>query len=517
MQTHRGVVNATVFAERYGAKVFTLDAFGEEHRGRTDAYREYWRFYKGEQWKHERPPEEPVVTLNYCKRIVDAQVNFLFKKGFDITIPDNPDTPELEDETGAFVKRRLDDTWRWNKKALVCFELGQTGAVTGDGYVRVSWDPSSKLAPPHPRIEVLPSHFVFPEYGGESGLDRQVMTRCVVVFPRWEEVNRFTFRGSQKKREMVLWYEVWTDESRQVWREDKMVSEDVNWAGEIPIVHIANYPCAGESFGMSDLQPIIDLNREVNEKSTDISDVIQYHGSPVTILRGAKVSQLERGPNRVWSLPADATAENLELSGDLSAAHRYVEGLIKTMYLLAGTPEFALGGDQGGAESGAALALRYLPMLEIRDVKVELYGTGIREINRLALKAWERRDEEFGKKFRELDPMRRYWTDVSFPGPLPRDVSRDLEHAAQRLEMGLSTRLRELRTLGHGESDAAKIIKEADEERQRKAQMEFDVGSFLPGGAGARGGGNPNPKRPDPDRQGEKVSRTAEIEDEQGV
>ena len=66
-------------------------------------------------------------------------------------------------------------------------------------------------------------------------------------------------------------------------------------------------------WGQSDIWDIIPLNRELNEKMTEVSDIINYHAAPVTIITGAKASQLERGPKKVWAgLPKDSQVFNLE-------------------------------------------------------------------------------------------------------------------------------------------------------------------------------------------------------------
>ena len=66
-------------------------------------------------------------------------------------------------------------------------------------------------------------------------------------------------------------------------------------------MHIANKPAASSPWGLADIQNIITLNREYNEKATEISDIINYHTEPVTVITGAKSSSLERGANKIWA------------------------------------------------------------------------------------------------------------------------------------------------------------------------------------------------------------------------
>jgi hypothetical protein len=69
----------------------------------------------------------------------------------------------------------------------------------------------------------------------------------------------------------------------------------------IPVVHIPNIPVSGSPWGLSDAHDIISVNRSYNEISTDIADIINYHAAPVTIVIGAKASNLEKGAKKVWA------------------------------------------------------------------------------------------------------------------------------------------------------------------------------------------------------------------------
>ena len=509
-------IESTIFGFRYGGRVIepSQSAIDEADKARLDRYRKYWNMYKGSHWDTPRgggDPDEKVITLNYSKRITDIMVNFLMKGGFDITVPDDPKTPEDESATRTFVKQKLDDTWRMNDKSLLAFEIGQLGGVTGDCFTRISWEENDPLEGAFPRIEPLPSQYVFPSYGGSDGLNRRRMLRCKIMWPQIEEVLvRTMFRGPKVERKVVWYSEVWTAKKREKWREDKLIEEAVNPFGEIPVVHIPNYPIAGEPFGISDIQTITDLNVELNDKATDISDVINYHGSPITVVIGAKVSTLEKGANRVWGLPPGADIKNLELNGDLSASLNFFNLLRKGIFDLSGTPEAALSGPEHIAgTSGATLAQAYLPLIEQRDVKLELYGRGIRMINRLLLKVWQLKDEKFATKFKDLPKENRFRTQVKFGEPLPRDESVSLDQSVKRIDNGLSTRKLELQRLGHGEADADRIVEEAFEEKKRWAEL--DMGMMSPMQDPEKRSGNPDPKRPDPDSQGDKVSRKSDV------
>ena len=528
----RSFIDSTPFATN-SANVFSLLATAEqEHAQRLTRYRTNWQFYKGRHWDWQRDKSDPFVTVNYSRKFVDVHVNFLMKRGFSVTVPDDPATPAREDEDREFIRHMLDQTWKDNNKGLISIEMAQMGGITGDCFVRVSWDDEPLFGKPHARIDVLPSQFVFPEFGGPVGVDRKKVNSVLVLFPRYETGDVPIRRpyGTPDKRIEVFgerWFknrvEVYDSRGAGTNSLGEPIEVRDNPLGEIPIVHIANYPIAGEFYGMSDLEGLLDLNREFNEKATDISDVISYHGSPVTVISGAKVAQLERGANRIWGLPAEASVKNLELNGNLDASMTYLKLVKAVMHEIGSVPEGVLGSFQATeAMSAAAVALRYMPLIDVRDVKILTYGAGIQRINRLVMKTTSIMDAEFRSQFTSLDKFTRFRSEVVFAPPLPRDESIELDKATTRMESGLTTRRYEQEnTLGLSQSEIEKMEKDRAAEREQDAELEFQLGQKfaeeeepedLGGGFPKESSGNPNPVRPNPDVQGEKRSIAVQLE-----
>lgn len=499
------------------ASVFSLGLVSDvEHSERIRAYHEFWRFYRGKHWAWRRDESEPVVTLNYARRVVDILTHTLFKAGVKITIPDDPMTPGEDTEDRQFVKVALEETWRRNKAPLCLFEIGQMGSVTGDVFVRASWEENDPLEEPYVRLDVIPSGFCFPMFDGPHGPDRKRMSSILLLFPKYVE-DRSLFG---RPRQALKWVgERWTANEVVYYEGDKEVSRRPNSLGEIPVVHIANYPISGEFYGVSDLEGITDINRELNEKATDVSDVVAYQGSPVTIVKGAKLSQLERGPNRMWGIPESAAVENLGLNAELQASLNYVDLMKTAIHDISGIPVELFGSKEVSVASGAALAMRYTSVLAIRDVKALSYGLGLRLLNRLILRIMELKNVEFGKQFRKLKGNR-YRNEVVFPDPLPRDESLELDKAKRRIDLGLSTRRRELINSGMSPLEADTLIDEWYAERKREAEVEFEAGQRLVETTeddldlegeedDSNRSGNPDPVRPNPDVQGEKRSMAA--------
>lgn len=461
--------------------------FGTEqyavHSRRLSAYRRYWQYYLGQHWSYERDPGEPSITVNLIRRIVNLHTDFTFKKGFEVIVPDDPGTPENEKEDREFVRLMLEETWRRNNKNLWALEAGQMGSVTGDVFARISWETNDPLEDPYARVDLIPSHLVLPEFGGPHGVDRKKLLRVAIITPVFvPRIGAVSVRRPPSSivetYRVVMKAEVWESArydalgvqtspcTVQHFEDGTALDEPTPTPlGEIPIVHIPNYPLAGEYYGMSDVVDAIDLNREFNEKITDVSDIINYHSSPTTVVVGAKLKDLEKGANRVWGLPEGASVSNLMLNGDLGAANTHLDMLRSSLLEMTSTPPEALGQSQAISNTtGIALQMQYMPMMEKRDVKVLTYSMGLRLINRLILKMTSIANATFGKKFDAL-AGNKYRNDIVFPDPMPWDETRELALARERMSLSLSTRAREMeRIYGYSQKEIEDIDKELEDD-----------------------------------------------------
>jgi hypothetical protein len=504
-----GIANSfeTLFSEELGLN----------HARRLQAYRRYWLAYFGEHWSYKRDPGEVENTVNYCRKAINSHLDFAFSKGFENIVPDDPSTTENEQLTRDFIKVKLDETWEKNNKELWLVDCGQGGGVTGDVFARVSWDKTDLFEDAYARVDIIPSHFCFPEFCGPHGVDRKRIKRLLIVIPTFMDVNwnelapgRLLEKNLGNNRvTLVMKAELWTspvvDENGNIqtpamvyeYEDNNLISERVNPLQEIPVVHIPNYPVTGEYYGISDLVDVVDLNTEFNEKITDISDIIDYHGSPQTIVKGCRLNQLERGANRIWGIPETGDVFNLELKGDMSAALKHVEFLKKSFQELSSCPDHFWGTPLPISNtSGAALQIMFMPVLQKRDMKAMVYGAGIQRINRLILRMNEIADLDFAKKMKNI--KNRYRNKVKFPDPMPRDEVRELERNKLEKDLGITSRKFILKSRGLTDAQAKDIMKDADKDREEEALQDYEVGLGSGNGNFARGGSS--------DTRGEKIS-----------
>ena len=347
----------------------------EVHGPRLNRYSMNWAMYLGHHYSYRRQTGESQIVLNYFRAITDFINNFTFGKGVEFRSPK---------ETEAIVPDLLERVWEVdNNKATVLWEIGQQGAVSGDCFIKIAYeeayqDAAGRVHPGRVRILPLNSSFAFPEFHPH---DRERLIRFKLKY-------RFWGTSLEGTRQVFTYTEILTDDTIEEYINDEMIDSRPNPLGTIPVIHIPNIRISGSPWGLSDCDQIVSINRTYNEVSTDIADIVNYHAAPVTVIIGAKASQLEKGANKVWGgLPKDARVENLEGGAQgLKGAMDFLGMLKKAMHELTGVPETALGQAQPISNtSGVALAIQFQPLMNRYHQKIIQYAHGLERVNELIL------------------------------------------------------------------------------------------------------------------------------------
>jgi hypothetical protein len=472
--------------------------------------------YLGHHTSFRRQAGEPSIVLNYYRAITDFIINFTFSKGVQF---------RSSKATEAIIPSLLERVWEVdNNKATVLWEIGQQGGVSGDCFIKVAYeegykDPAGGIHPGRVRILPLNSSFAFPEFHPH---DRERLIRFKLKY-------RFWGTSLEGTRQVYTYTEILTDDMIEEYINDEMIDSRPNPLGIIPVIHIPNVRVSGSPWGLSDCNEIISINRVYNETATDVADIINYHAAPVTVIIGAKASQLEKGANKVWGgLPKDARVENLEGGGQgLKGAMDFMAQLKKSMHEMTGVPETALGTAQPISNtSGVALSIQFQPLMNRYHQKIVQYSHGLERVNELILRTLAFKEPETfilnpdtdtppkPDQVVQLDPNDpdTYRTYCHFPPPLPLDKLIVLNEIQSLLSLGLQSKEGALRDLGEEfpESKLQEIRKELIDDAVadgalRLVQTEIDqeimsmTGQMAPpDGTTAGGGATPGAAAPGP-------------------
>jgi hypothetical protein len=278
------------------------------------------------------------------------------------------------------------------------------------------------------------------------------MDSCTIMYPK-------TFENGVK----IVRHVYYRDRTEE-YIDDYIQRTIPNPYGVIPIFHFKNIPSSEGYYGLSDLEDIIPLNVELNLKKSDFSEILEYHSSPVTCIFGARVQQLDRGANKVWSgLPKDGKVENLELKGDLSSSTDYINDTKKAIQELGSAPPIAMGTQELPANiSGIALSTAFLPLtLNLGQKRIQTAKTML-ALNKFLLKVGVK--EDLIKIPEGVKNKIFYNHEVMFGDVLPKDKKIEIEQLQAELKAGVESRKNGMKRLKKDNIES--LIKDIDADRE---------------------------------------------------
>lgn len=445
------------------------DELDDRQTQRLLKIRREWNFYEGYHWEGMPDVDTPEVTVNYCAAFVNKFVAFELGSGFTFTLhPDYEQTVVTQD--GRTLFEYLEDVWEDNNQFIFATEMGQMKSVTGDAWVQVRYFPADELDDPfgeYPdgRLAILLHNTatIYPEYHPHQ---RNKVIRLSIIY-NYYDYERVGVLRKKTIKTLKTFKQVWTDKEVSTYYgtgTEPIVTP--NRYGVIPFVQVKNFVLAGRNDGVSDLDNIIPMNVEYNLKKSNMSEILDYHAAPVTLVFGAKIGNLEKGANKLWGgLPKDAKVQNLELNGDLGASKGYIDSLKVEMCEVSGVPETVLGGAQSISNtSGVALQYMNLPLIEKTKVKRASTEDGLERLNKLILLV---SIFEGLIRFPDGATLRDFLhNEVTLPDTLPKDTLLELQQIQLELQNDLESRAGALKRLGR--ENIEEKIAEIDAEREKR-------------------------------------------------
>jgi hypothetical protein len=459
-----GNFDTQIYSSTFFAQVFN---FGPDHSARATKYQNCWDFYDGKHWTQKSPEGFDQITINYCKTFVKKMRRFAFRNPWTIAF----DEEQRNDGLDTWVE----DVWNANSAQRITNTVADFGGIFGDWFIYPQWLPSedddiaeSTGKPSDVKLVALDPRYVFPQYNSKTG----EMEFCIILIPYQD----FTLVGNQFELENRMYREVHTKDKifiQELNDKNEVIEDKVfnNPLGKLLIVHGIHQPQAGSYFGSGIVEDIIDGNRLFNEKTSDISDILDYHAAPITIIYGAKARQLEKGANKIWSgLPANAKVENLSSEGNIEAARNFLKDIKTWMHEMASIPEKSLGGERQISNTAAsALAIDFEPIIELADDVRFYFDEGIKKVNELIIDI----GIYTGAISTELEGRKLYNHSIEHGALLPRDRSIDLADISTELSISVESKRGAMKRLGVKDVSAKEKEIQDEEEATKKRDMEL--------------------------------------------
>jgi hypothetical protein len=238
----------------------------------------------------------------------------------------------------------------------------------------------------------------------------------------------------------------------QMYHDESLVMERTlsRLGGKLPVVHIQNLAQPFCYEGMSDVEPMIPLQDELNTRLSDRACRVTMQSFKMYLAKGIEgFDQSPVGPGQVWSTD-NPQAEITAFGGDAHSPSEesHILEIREALDKVSGVPPLASGvirAKVGNLTSATALRITMMGLLAKTARKRVTYGRGIAEASRLMLAALDSagilRTDEADRGIR-----------LEWPDPIPLDERDLIANVIAKDRLGVD-RGELLGELGHAASD----------------------------------------------------------------
>jgi hypothetical protein len=253
-------------------------------------------------------------------------------------------------------------------------------------------------------------------------------------------------KRSGDSRETIAVTEIISATGWQRYENKQLVGEgELPW-GFLPVVHIQNIAQPYYYEGLSDVEPLIPLQDELNTRLSDRASRITFQSFKMYLGKGIEgFEDRPISPGRMWYTDnADATIE--EFGGDAATPSEdmHIAEIREAMDKASGVTPLVAGvlkNKLGNLTSAVALKLTLMGMLSKTERKRFTYGEGLKKVCKMVLDIFDKANiYRTGRADREID--------IIFPSALPENMMEKLKEAEIKKELGVPIE-QVLRELGY--------------------------------------------------------------------
>ncbi|MDP2744632.1 MAG: phage portal protein [Dehalococcoidia bacterium] len=420
---------------------------------RMRRYTEHLDLYNGLQWPGPSTRrQERRLTFNYIKTAIDKVTSYLMGS-LNFAVDPLEDTDPARDKARA-AEKAIYQVYEANNLSALDFQTEIDAAILGDGCYKVTWDPEEKQV----RVTAPDPQGLFAWWRGDDP------SRI------WRIASRYTLTAEEVEalhqvkptRDKAVLAEVWTPATFELFIDNASQGEKPNPYGFIPFVLFPNLQEPKKFWGMSDIPPITETQKELNRALSQLSRILEVSGNPIAVLENVESSEdIAVQPNAVWNIPEGAKAYLLDLlqGGGVRLHVDYIDLLYRTLHDLAEAPRAAFGGIEREL-SGVALEIELHPLLQKVKRKRTLRSAAYKRRNEMTLALLgQYTSQEFGPVSHRI-----VWGAV-----LPQDTQRQAQNEQLLVQTGIHSRQLAMDNLGI--QDPEKEFGRWMEERKRILEM----------------------------------------------
>jgi len=253
-------------------------------------------------------------------------------------------------------------------------------------------------------------------------------------------------RQSGDSRQVIAVTEIISADKWQRYENKELAAEGELPLGYLPVVHIQNVAQPYYYEGLSDVEPLLPLQDELNTRLSDRASRLTFQSFKMYLGKGIEgFEDRPVSPGRMWHTDnPEATIE--EFGGDAATPSEdlHISEIREAMDKTSGVTPLVAGvlkNKLGNLTSAVALRLTLMGMLSKTERKRFTYGEGLNKVCCMALDMLDK-----GGVYRTSAADREI--EIIFPSPLPENVMEKLKEAQLKKELGVPTE-QVLRELGY--------------------------------------------------------------------
>ncbi|MDD5458544.1 MAG: phage portal protein [Phycisphaerae bacterium] len=249
-------------------------------------------------------------------------------------------------------------------------------------------------------------------------------------------LSQILSRGCDKRKTASV-TEILSSDAWQRYEDGELVAEGGLPWGFLPVVHIQNIAQPYYYEGLSDVEPLMPLQDELNTRLSDRANRITFQSFKMYL--GKCIEGFEDrpvAPGRMW-FTDNPEASIEEFGGDSASPseNSHIAEIREAMDKVSGVTPLVAGilkNKLGHLTSAVALKLTLMGMLSKTERKRFTYGEGIKRICRMSLEILDKSDI-FPTTEQERD------IEIRFAEPLPENTIEKLEEARMKKDLGVDT------------------------------------------------------------------------------
>lgn len=404
------------------------------------------------------------VISNQLKVVVDRSVSMLIGGGVEFDLPGEGETEQ---------EVLINSIWDANKKDVLLHDLCQFGSVYGTPFIKIL--PAGKMTMTGQVTDRLvalnPYNTTIYTMPDDIEQVRAYVYRWTVGDEAWREVTELqdnnTWMITTQKTDTSG---KWSDVSQTVWEYDFS-----------PIVHGKNLPNAGNVYGYSDIEGVVELQDRYNEAQSNINKILSLQAFAQKYIVGGKWPRrkdpstgeeyLDMSPDIALEIPTSGTGDAkigvLQPSGDLDSSRQFVNDIRRDIFEATACVDAETVKDKIGALTNFGLRVLFKNELAKNATKQLLYGDLLLNVNNRLLRIHNYQGAE-------SDPGK-----VIYGDALPENGKEEAEILKLEMDMGVVSKQTASKELGYDwESEQTRLTEEKTSQTNAGAEV---IKNFLAG------------------------------------